>query len=365
MNYSKEELFQIFKTQILGKNSVNIAGFTFNTAYNYQISNKDFKIINPELPTLQIKDEDTFKTLLFDYVNEYLASNRLYTKPEMLDAEFSNVENKTLYALTTLFANATFSDFENTNSYLTKRIGFLKNNLVFENNNWINCGNFEGVKDAHILIKMAENKHTLEAPDRLEIKVVKINDNETEEVYLPSVIFGIYNNTAYVYTAQNLKLSNTPCEKLQKELNRARYKINKNISQDEQDVEPFEIISTTLFCGFLKSININKICVNNYLPMRYFAKQQANINKAKNNEEILNELSNKQQLIQENLTNKFTKTFLRIQEQSNAISLYSDLNSNELIFKNNTKILSLNENCRSEFLINIYNNSSQNKDHTL
>lgn len=360
MKYSKDELYNIFFNDILAKEKLHVSGFAFNTTYNYDHikTGKSIKI-KDLLPSLQIKDENKFKDALYEYVEEYLTSIRKYTFPEEMSDSFFLEENKIKYALTTLFIDAGFTDFENITKYVKMRTEFLKSNLINYNREWRNIGEFPGVKNAEILFRMHESIDAYETPDRLEVKIQRTNESgKVEEMYLPSICFGIAWDKAYIYTIQNLPHHKNEDTPLQKEVMRARYKLNKNIPQEEQDVEPLGMISATVLVAFLDSINIEKFQVNNFLPIRYNAKYEANIYKSKGDQEKLDELKDKQQRIQTNLTEKFLKTFLRISEQTGKISLFSDLEESHTIFKN-TPNLNAKPEVISEMLIDIYDKTQQ------
>ncbi len=336
MAYTKDELFKMFQEEVLGKEQIHIAGFAFNTTYNYDNvkKNKTF-VIKEHLPNLQIKNEEELKDLLFQYHQLYMSSNRKFTQTQNMDEVFGTEKNKTLFALTNLFINAGFEDFENMNTYIKRSIDFLKSDIGFAHNFWHDLGEMEGVKNARVSYRIAQNNYSLETPDRLEVKVERINSfGEEETLYLPIVSFGISQNTAYVYTLQNLYSKTNESPQLQKELNRARFKLNANVPQEEQDVEPLNIITATVLAGFLKTQQVNKIYVNNFLPIRYFAKSEAYARKAGHDEEKLHELQEQQQHIQENLTTKFLRTFLRVEQQTGAITLFSDINPGHTIFQN-------------------------------
>jgi hypothetical protein len=358
LDFTKEQIYNIFINDILGKDKIYVEGFAFNTTYNYKdIQNNKYVLLKDSLPVLQIKNTQKLKDALYDYVIEFFNSKRKFTHPEERDDIFFRDKNKLTFALCNLFINAGFEDFEDITSYINRRTDFLKSTLVFENNNWNVAGAFEDVKGANIFFRIAENNFTLETPDRLEIKVQRINETgNIEEIYLPSITFGISKDTAYIYTIQNLDFLKTENPKFQKEINKARYRINKNVPQEDLDVEPFAIISATVLTAFLKSLNINTIYINNFLPIRYLAKQEANVKKAKNDEAKLQELNDIQQHIQENLTYKFLKTFFRVCDQTGSISLFSDVEPGFTIFKNSPVSNIKNP---SPILINLYNNTLQ------
>ena len=360
MDYTKDEIYDIFEKQILAKEQVYIEDFCFNTAYNYSDRGLGKVVcLNELLPTLQIKDSEKFKENIYNYIQAYFESDKKYTHAELINDIFFKEDNKLKYALTNLFINAAYEDFEDINRYVKMRTEFIKSDLVNQHKEWVYAGDFEDVKDAHILYRMQECIDCYETPDRLEVKVQRtLPSGEVEEMYMPSVLFGVYKNTAYVYTIQNLRHHKTEPSQLQTDLNRAKFKLNRLIDEDDQDIEPFSLVSASILTGFLKSVNVNKIQINNFLPIRYSAKESANIKRSKGDEDKLLQLQEEQQRIQDNLTSKFTNTFYRVAVQTAKISLFDDLGSGSVIYENKPDdkagFMQL-----SNFLINLHDSAQQ------
>lgn len=335
MNYTKEGLYRVFLNSILGKDKVQVANFLFYSKLGYvdMVNNKSV-VVSDELPLLQIKNHDTLSELLHEYVSEFFVSEKKFAFPEALSYEFSREDEKVKMALLSIFNNTTPYDFENVNSFVKRRIDYLKNPLIHEHKNFKLAGDFEGVAGARVLFKMAENNYSMETPERLDVMVERQNEKgETEFVYLPSISFGISGNTAHVYSIQKLKLTSIEFPEFEKKLNKARYKINKNIAEEDLDVEPFSLISASVFTGFLKAVGVENIQVNNYLPIRYETKRCAFERKSTTDEDIAVNSSTHER-IQNCLTNKFLKTFVRLNDQTNATTLFSDIEPGFTVFKN-------------------------------
>ena len=329
--------------------------------YNYYDSNTDQLFsLTDKLPILQLKQKEQLKDSLYNYVQTYLNSCHRFTQLDKIDFVLALDENKLRFALTNLFINASFEDFEEINKHIKLRTDFLKSNLSQQfDGKWKNAGQFSNVNGAYVFYRIAENFCNLETPERLEVKVERTTETgDIQTVYLPFIAFGISEEQAYIYTIQNLKAfteNNEPV--LQKKLNRARYSLNKGVPVQEQNVEPFALVSTSILSGVLKSLDVTKINVKTFLPIRYNAKYEAYIKKAKNNEMQLKELLEKQQIIQENLTTKFLDTFLRTSKQTGAFTLYSDLEPSCTIFKNTQT--QPNSESANDFLIHLHDTATE------
>lgn len=359
MNFTKDELYQNFKKYILGKRKIEIAGFVFNTAYNYRDSGSTPFYIKKGIPILELKQEEKLKENLYNYINAYFESSRKFTHPELYCSEFGNDKDKLMFALSNLFVNAGFEDFEQMNQYIECRLDFINSNLYETYQNWCNAGSFEGVEGSTILYRVAQNNYAYETPDRLEVKVIKTYpDGTTQEFFLPSASFGISQHTAYVYTLQNLKQHEDENEntKLVKELKRARFKINENVDSQDQDVEPFSVVTASVLTGFLQSQQVEKVKVINFLPIRYDAKHESYMKKTDGNPAYRKDLLEKQQHIQENLTDKFLKVFYRVSEQTGALTPWSDMEPSCTIFENTATPTTVQT--PSPFLISLVQNTA-------
>lgn len=294
------------------------AYFTYNILFNTLI---DDKLINIEndingrllIPTLNIKNKNLFDDLLIEYTKQaykFYKSN----KYEELD-EHDYI--KTI--LTLLWSNATSEDFENPLSFLKKRISFLNNNINEEKNIISSLGN--------IYVSIKKDRVEQETPFYLNIT---INDN-----VMPMVRFGIFNNSVYIYAIQNVKEVDRD-----KKLNRQLYKVNdgidlKNESDDNildfenlKGITPSALVSATIALSFFKDLGYDNFIIPVLLPVRWNAKELMYERKLKkieeeNKEKFLQEKYAEHDKISRNLSDKFIRTFRRLEYHFDNINIYA------------------------------------------
>ena len=190
------------------------------------------------IPILNIPNYDNFIKKL----DTYLTLAREFYK---LDATyfylFQNEFDKKL--VLDLFANATFYDFNNIESYIDVRTKMLEHSLQKSE---LNFGMYDNL---NVEAKIEKSNSNLEGPYKIVFYIYDKNENCFE---LPTITFGIVKNTCYLYTVQNknkLKITD-----FSKKLDRYFRKINKGVSfQDiESNVSPNALVSLTLFMSLLK-----------------------------------------------------------------------------------------------------------------
>lgn len=185
---------------------------------------------------------------------------------------------------------------------------------------------------------------SLETPYVFKSRIKYIENDKAKYYDLPNISYGISNNTAYIYAIQRSKKSNDS-----KKINRFLYKVNKDLvdsdefyeymnSKDEgifypeniTDVTHNSVLALSIFLGILKRENITQIVAVDYLPLRYQSKQEANIRKVNllkviyNEQEIENKISefnDIQDRNQNNMTNKFIRTFNRVNYHLNNLNI--------------------------------------------
>lgn len=132
----------------------------------------------------------------------------------------------------------------------------------------------------------------------------------------------------YIYSIINSKLENNNLE-YNKKIKRELYKINSGVSINESDeylkyknneidyypenisdVSPSAVLSLSIFMSLLYSKHITNIKVVPYLPIRYLSREiMAN---SLSNTDKKQELNNRNNFIQSNITDKFIRTFRRV-----------------------------------------------------
>lgn len=215
-----------------------------------------------------------------------------------------------------------------------------------------------------------------ETPYSFEIKFEKEIDDKKVTFYLPKISYGISNDVCYIYAVQNDAESNTNADskKFCSMFNRALYELNDGVYESEtqdykdykegktsefaesiSDVSPSAILALSIFLNVLFTNNISKVKVVPFLPMRYNAKERANYKKiqfiSKKQElnlmekaALFKEKRIEHYMLQNNLTNKFIRNFMRLKYHFTNIDIMNfpyeveetmNLKLNEFTYSNN------------------------------
>lgn len=277
----------------------------YNVIFATTIENKLItNVVKPELfvPTLLIKNKAAFDKLLITYTN--LAYE--FYKDKFPEDISEHDKIKSILAL--LWSNATSEDFKNPIMYLQKRISFFNlDNLDIEADSSL----------GKLKINLIKDELCNETPYYLEIKA---NDN-----MLPKVSLGIFEDTGYIYAIQNKEKNRD------KTLNRQMYKVNVGINLDLEEsdnimfpenlkgVTPSTLISATIALAYLKNLGVSKIAIPVFLPVRWNSKElsfpkkyQYMQKRGQANPNYLKEAMAHHEEIQRNLSDKFIRTFRRL-----------------------------------------------------
>lgn len=215
--------------------------------YDYKLTDKD---INPD-PILIINNKEEFDKFLCKYAKiavDFYANGHI-------------THDNLKYVMSLVFANASDYELSNPIMYLDRRIKMLENNLLFEKQTkFLNYDAKTEIVKANVV---------LEAPYIFKTTIF----NEEDSYMLPNIMFGICDDTAYVYAIQNkFKEKN----KLQKKINRLLFKFNDGFKEEEKDellngtdVTMSFIASILTFINYLNENNISKIKIMPQMPIRY------------------------------------------------------------------------------------------------
>ena len=290
----------------------NVYGRTLYKLSNEIKSNQDFII-----PTLEINDFDNFCHALIEY---YLIADNFYKN---ISEDF---DRKKLI-LTSLFNNANVEDFKNPVDYIKRRTYFILNPIM-EVNKEIDIG-YSEVLESNIYITLKKEPINEETPYGLYIKSVK--DKEIHN--FPIVRFGVVNNQAYFYAVQDDKYKKEVKTDYNKKINRKLYKVNENFLEPKFDnnsdypenlnaIVPSQLLSLTICLSLLEKMNIERVLVSSFLPIRYNSKEILYIVKKNQQmkkdisfEKIKNEFHDNQikhEELQRNLSDKFLREFRRL-----------------------------------------------------
>ena len=317
----KELFYELIKETCNGKVIIDNEEwpYSFNTIIEDKIrlENKDNNVC------LIIKNEEEFFKLLEEYINLELSTNRKTLR-------INNEKDKIKFLIVCLFANATTEDFINPENLIRRNISFLKDNTFDYLDKGIEAEVSSVLKDSKIEIKREQNSTMMETPHKITFSF-KNNDSIHK---LPSIYYGIVEENGikkcYIYSIQAPKNENN---KYNKTINRLLFKINDGVEDSKEyydykeglsnyypegnisDVTMSFVLSLNLFITLLQSENIKEIKAVPYLPVRY--NSRALSAKRNDNEENMNRNIN----IQKNLTEKFIRTFRRLESQNSGIKI--------------------------------------------
>lgn len=276
------------------------------------------------IPRLVIKNKESFNKLL----TEYLALARkkydlsIY-QDELTIADVENYEqviNKII--LTTLWANATYDDFSESEEFLRKQIAFLKDETFSEYEEPTIIGYSETL-GGYVEVENIQETILNETPNSLKISVI---EPETNERYtFPLVRYGIEDNKCYIYAVQKNKRYDEE-NKFKKKVNRRLFQIGENFDTKNdtyenygegnlKDVSASFVVASNIALGLLASKGITDVVVPSILIERWNAKETGIIVKSKreeNSQEYIDSNKEEHNKIQNNLTEKLLRTFLRI-----------------------------------------------------
>ena len=296
------------------------------------------------IPVLKIKDKDVLFLKFKSYLKEVIKFRK---SDENLTSDF--IKN----CLVHLFANATFTDFENPEMFIDKYIDFMNMEpLTIKTVSNI----FDDVMSPKEMIygsdlscEIVKQSEFFETPYAFKSKI----SLEDLEYRLPVISFGISNNTCYIYAIQKEKYSYKTIENetYNKKVKRVLYKVDDKVINSESseyleykegksdyypenitDVVPSAVLALSLFLNILYQNNITNVSVVPYLPVRYNAKKEALENKARYEaklnglseeqlKKMLEESSLEQLRIQNNLTQKLIRNFMRLHYHFNNVDI--------------------------------------------
>ena len=299
--------------------------FDYTVIFNTYLEETNERLIckqnipNVIIPTLKIKSREIFNELLIKYVNLcknfYTANN---FEEEVLNREEYEI-NRTCpekQILTLLWSNATFDDFENPECYLRKRIAFLESNVKLEDI----TTDYSNYLNGNINIKILKDNIYNETPYKM---VIDIKNSKGEIYSFPQIKFGIENDTVYFYAIQNINKIHYGYAKM---INRLLFKIGENFDSNKdnheiygegnlKDISASFLVALNIAVNYFNNLGYQKLVASSILITRWNAKKVIVNSKIKSNvfsEREALELIKKQDAIQQNLTDKFLRTFLRL-----------------------------------------------------
>lgn len=340
----------IFSTKIIEENKEFVA----------KLDNEDIFI-----PTLIIKNKKEFDSLLIEYVNKAMIFYDDYNfDNEVLDHKLYDDEKricKEKIILALLFSNATTDDFNDPCNFLRNRINFMDNDVI----SFCDYG-YCDILHGNLSVEVKKDIINNETPYQM---IIKTTSENGDDFTFPKIKFSISNDFVYIYAIQNKEQENTA---FNKKINRVLYKIgegytedNENSTESLKDVTSSFLVSLNIGVAYLYSIGYKNIIVPSFLIERWNAKCIANSFKIKYkslDDASAKDIFVKQEYIQQNLTNKLIRTFLRLGCHFNNIDVSSlpyEIDSCLHIYINDRKVQ-----CNNKLLGETYEqvfNSTLNK----
>ncbi len=299
MFFLKEEILDLFYQEIISELQANKGKFNIcdNTYYfPFQVMVEDKRIVSfsstslaLDCPTLIIKDPSSFNRLY----TEYLSLQYQFIKQEaelnhyLVSCCGNDTHLQLKYLSLLLWKNATAEDFLDPNTFLKRRISFLK-----QKENTVHLmGKIDSLEEVNIQSKISKQFASLETPYCFQTSFTASN---TQEVYpLPEISFGVFEDAVYLYSIKGKK---RPAKEKQssffKKIDRFLYKANQDVVPDQEylayiqgndeyypenisDISVSTLYSLTMFLKYLEINHLSKIVTVSFLPLRYLAKEQA------------------------------------------------------------------------------------------
>lgn len=330
----RQEILSIFYNDIVPEAATGKVDcyINYNLIFNTKIPEMGIDIVsnydNSDLlvPTLFIKNKQEFEDLLLLYVERALVfyddSNFI---EEILSGEAKgNGISKEKVIMTLLWSNATIDDFNNPCSYLKRRISFFELGDLerYERSQIVG---YSEILDAGIGCYICENKIESETPYSLQIYLKDGNDIVYE---FPRIYFGVADDTAYFYAIQNHRQRYVE-PKRGKRIERKMYKVNDGLEDNDlKDITASFLVAINIVSGILNNHQINKFSIASILVSRWNAKimvldyrKNKLLSKGDYDEELIQQMYNRNIEIQKNLTDKFLRTFRRLKYHHSSIGI--------------------------------------------
>lgn len=296
-------------------------------------NNEELKYTNEEnISGLIIKNLPEFLYWLERYVELELEYNRK-TPTFVRDEERNHIK----WIITYLFTNATTEDLVNPVEFIKRRMKFLKDETFAYLNEGVDIDIGGYFLDSRLNLKNSVHSISMETPYRIDVNLVNDIDDKKVSYPLASISYGIEEKdgvkVCYIYSLMKPRTPLNMDEDSRyyaKKMTRMLYKINDGIAEYENDeyfeykegnskiypeanisdVTPSFVVSLNAFIALLQKEGIEKIYAIPNFPIRYLSRElTAN---SVIDEEKRYQLKQRNQNIQENITNKFIRTFRRM-----------------------------------------------------
>lgn len=298
--------------------------FTVNMAFNLIVDNKEIsKCVGLPydeilIPTLKITNKKLFDNMLIEYVRKaikFYNPSDFYFLKDINTKEIENLdklkeEYLIKYIISTLFANASFSDFDYPIEFLHSRLEMFDNRII----------NYEGELDlgyidsigARIYVKEEVSPIKSETPYRIK-SYLQFDDGY--KLLLPEIYAGNSNNKYKLYGIQKTIKSNKAEEEPYLK------KIRRGFIAKINGAPEHYFLTVMLFLSLCSDKEIEIIP---FLVERWNAKIIAVYNKIEKDPNFpLVDIKKGHDRIQHNITNTFIRYFEKLENISDGIDFYS------------------------------------------
>jgi len=346
-NYVANVLIDLFNDAQNGKVVIGMPESQYGTMLfdtKFYVKMDDRYAQNPSMAQLAPnKERDDDKAVinipdfnsLVNLAENYLAvARKFYSQDKsywLLDEDDYGFDKKLLLDL---FVNCGINDFNNIETYLQTRTSMLKSSV---NEDLIDMGEYNSLQ---IKSKISKEHSFMESPYTFNALMI---DPDGGKYSLPSIYFGVEDDTVYLYAIKHKKASikklteeqSAQAEKdaaLHKKLDRYLRKVNKGIAPDEvMMVAPNAIVAITLFAEYMKENNLFKLVAPSFMPIRYQGKRDSVARRLTTKQEI-DAWTDEYDGIQYNVTNRLIDTLHRYaQFFDDSSCYYDDISTNTYI----------------------------------
>lgn len=317
---------------------VPIDGEDWPMAFNTVIYDENGKVKHNyfnerNMATLVIRNEKVFEDLISDYVLACIHGERKHFK--LLSDVY---DNKYKLFMAFLFTNFSTEDFLIPEQAIRRHIQYIQDDTFSYLDEGYDFVVGDKLNDCALEVKRCGQGVGMETPYKLEFNLVKRDMNGKYSYPLAEVSYGIAlendEKVCYVYSVirQKERVKEVSPDELtfRKKINRALYKLNDGVYEQEMDdfkafingeseyypegnitdVTHSFVLAVTSFVTLLQKEGIEKIKIVPYLPVRYASRYNAAMQAG----DIMKseELKARNGRIQKNATNKLLRTFRRV-----------------------------------------------------
>lgn len=296
--------------------TVRINDVNYSIGFNTNIEGKiDYNGTN--ISSLYIRNLDIFVKKIEEYLDEEKKHNRL---PSYLTEKKDIIKFSIMY----LFVNATSEDFLNPERYIDRYINFLRDRTFSNLNAGLKVSLDNVFEDEYLKIANESQSICMETPNKIKFSI--INEKNTNLSFdLPEISYGICEEDGYkicyiysILNKENLsKVDDELLLKYKKSISRKLYKLNNKISDIDgdyedniKDVSVSSVLSLYLFLNLIRH-KVDKVKGASYFPIRYLSRDISS--ELITDEEKKNLLKERNDNIQRNITDKFIRTFRRVE----------------------------------------------------